>query len=53
MCLSQSKWRVRQLLAALYPAHLEESPAEDPEEVVSIDVLASDMEGGAVWYLAS
>lgn len=51
-CQRQS-WQVRYLLTALYLADSEESPTAGIEEVASIDVFASNLDGEADWELAN
>lgn len=52
MSPSKAKLQVRQLLAARYPANLEESLVAALEEVASIDVLVGDLKGEADWDLS-
>lgn len=47
MTLSEAKSKVRQFIAAQYPADLENSSTAAPKEVGSIDLLTSDLEGDA------
>lgn len=47
MSQSEAKSKVRQILLTGYPADLDKSSAAAPEEVASIDLIASDIEGGA------
>lgn len=49
----EAKGQWRQFLEAQYLTDLEEPPAADPEEVISIDGLASDLEGEAEWESAN
>lgn len=52
MVLSEARSQVRQFLVARYHTTLTESASETPEEVVSINVLARDLEGETDWKLA-
>lgn len=50
--LSEVKSEGRQFLSTRYLADFEESPVAAPEKLVSIDVLASALEGAAGWNFA-
>lgn len=49
MSLSETKWKFRQFLAALYSTDIEKSLAAGPEEGANVDVFACDQHGEADW----
>lgn len=53
MPLWEAKSQVRQFLAGRYSLNLEDILAAPPEEMKSINMLASDWEGEADWDLAN
>lgn len=52
MSLSEAKLQMHQFQASCYLGSLKKSQAAPPVEVVSMDLLAKELEGGTYWHWA-